>query len=261
MAELTTQERLQPSLLDRLTDHARFKEQFRLAMDDGVLEQAGVSRAQVLQALAVHGVEPVALDRAERKDVDDNVDCPLFESIAGSRALTRALDAVVARSETGAGVKVADLVRVTQRKSIPNLQESRQDRVMSGKQLRGYVLRDLGWLLNTGNLATLVDLSPFARAKRSVLNYGIPDVAGGVASEADVAGIATGIQEAIEAFEPRLRRVRVVATDSGDEQRANTLQFVIEATLWARPTPEQLFLRTEMDLESADVRVGESEPG
>lgn len=265
MAELTTQERLQPSLLDRLTDRARYREQFRLAMDAGVLEQAGVPRAQVLQVLAVHGIEPVAPELAERKDTDDNVDYPLFETLTGSRALTRALDAVVAESEEGPGVRVADLVQVLDRESIPNLQESRQDRVMSGKQLRGYVLRDLGWLLNTGNLATVVDLSPFVRAQRSVLNYGIPDIAGVIASEADAAGIATAIQQAIEAFEPRLRRVRVVAYDGDDEQPANTLpntlQFVIEATLWGRPTPEQLFLRTELDLESADVRVGETGPG
>lgn len=261
MAELTTQERLQPSLLDRLTDRSRFKERFRLTMDAAALERTGVSRAQVLQALSAHGIESVTGERLEaRKDDGKPDDEPLFETLAGARALSRALEAVVTKSDVGA-VTVADLVRVSDRKSIPNLQETRQDRVMSGKQLRSYVLRDLGWLLNTGNLATVVDLAPFGRTQRSVLNYGIPDIAGAIASEADVDGVALAIQQAIEAFEPRLRQVRVIAVEGGDDdRRANALHFVIEATLWARPIPEQLFLRTALDLESAAVRVSESEP-
>lgn len=266
MAELTTQERLQPSLLDRLTDQARFKERVWLAIDDTALERAGVARGSVIQALAAHGIEAGTGEVPEPGiGVDDAADCQLFETLAGPRALSRALEAVVDESDSGARVTVADFVRVLDRKSIPNLQESRQDRVMSGKQLRGYVLRDLGWLLNTGNLATVVDLSPFARVQRCVLNYGIPDIAGAIASEADAQRIATAIREAIEAFEPRLQRVLVEAVDGDDgrsgEALPNTLQFVIEATLWARPTPEQLFLRTELDLESADVRIGESMPG
>lgn len=258
MAELTTQERLQPSLLDRLADQARFKEQLWLAVDDSALTQAGVTRAQLLQALQAHGVAPVVHDSPISRDKDgDESESELFETLAGPRALSRALDATVAESEEGPAVTVADLVQIVDRKSIPNLQESRQDRVISSKQLRGYVLRDLGWLLNTGDLATIVDMSPFPRAKKSVLNYGVPDVAGGLASEADVVGIAMAIQEAIESFEPRLRNVRVTATDGGSENSVNELDFVIEATLWTHTTPEQLFLRTELDLESADIRVSE----
>ncbi|MDN5937420.1 MAG: type VI secretion system baseplate subunit TssE [Salinisphaera sp.] len=254
----TPQEPQHPGLLDRLSDHARYKEQFLLRIKDAGLDQAGVSRAQLLRALEVHGIMPAA-DRARRADaITEPAGCQWFETLAGALALNRAMEAVVTGSADEARVSVADLVEVVQRRSAPNLQESRQDRVLSAKQLRGYVLRDLGWLLNTGSLATLVDLSAHPRTKDSVLNYGIPDVAGSIESEADVGAIAAAIEEAIAAFEPRLQRVRVVAAPADSEKPMNALRFLIEATLWARPTPEQLFLRTELDLESADVRVSES---
>ena len=38
----------------------------------------------------------------------------------------------------------------------------------------------------------------------------------------------------------------------------NTLRFEIEADLWAQPLSQKLLLRTELDLESGQVRVEES---
>jgi type VI secretion system protein ImpF len=37
--------------------------------------------------------------------------------------------------------------------------------------------------------------------------------------------------------------------------------FEIEAALWAQPTPTRLFLKTQVDLESGDVKVGELSSG
>ena len=49
-------------------------------------------------------------------------------------------------------------------------------------------------------------------------------------------------------------------TVSFDGFRAlNELSFVIEAQLWAQPLPLQLFLRTEIDLESGEVKVGDKD--
>jgi type VI secretion system protein ImpF len=52
--------------------------------------------------------------------------------------------------------------------------EGPDEQALSMTQLRQAVLRDLGALLNTTNLATLHDLSNTPLAARSTLNYGIP---------------------------------------------------------------------------------------
>ena len=69
-------------------------------------------------------------------------------------------------------------------------QESRDKRVLSMRRLRESVLRDLGWLLNASRLDTLQDLGDHPFVARSVLNYGIPDIAGLTASGLDIAGLA-----------------------------------------------------------------------
>ena len=139
-------------------------------------------------------------------------------------------------------------------------QESRQQRLLSPRRLREVVLRDLAWLLNTCNLAATEDLSEFPQIGESVLNFGIPDLAGHTASHVDTAGLERAIKEAIFSFEPRIvrRSVKIRAIRLEDGPNPNGLTFEIEGQLWAYPMPEQLFLRTEVDLESGHFQVEES---
>ena len=138
-------------------------------------------------------------------------------------------------------------------------QESRSERVISMRQLRESVLRDLGWLLNTSNLTSVHDLSHFPQVAQSVLNYGVPDLTGLTVSSVDVVELERVIRQAVVRFEPRLLphtvRVRVVASD--EHMSHNALTFFIEAQLWAQPLPLQMFLKTEIDLELGHVKVVE----
>ncbi len=56
--------------------------------------------------------------------------------------------------------------------------ESRDKRILSLRQLRKSVHRDLGWLLNTCNLSCAVDLDGYSEVTSSVLNYGLPELTG-----------------------------------------------------------------------------------
>ena len=49
--------------------------------------------------------------------------------------------------------------------------------------------------------------------------------------------------------------MKVRAVGDGDEAHGRTLMFEIEGDLWAQPLPLQLYLKTEVDLESGDVAV------
>jgi type VI secretion system protein ImpF len=138
-------------------------------------------------------------------------------------------------------------------------QEGRNRRVLSIQRLRECVLRDVAWLLNTTNLAQkdLVESHPLVA--QSVVNYGLPDLAGLTASTIDIGEMEALVRQAIWDFEPRILRhtLRVQAHGSDDQFNHNALVFEIAGELWAQPVPLELFLKTEIDLESGEIAVSE----
>ncbi len=135
--------------------------------------------------------------------------------------------------------------------------ESREFRVLSPARLRECVRRDLAWLFNTTHMQSLQDLSEMPLVARSVLNYGIPELAGRTASSLDTVELEQMIRQAILNFEPRLDRnsVRVGPVVDKRQMNHNALSFDVEAELWAQPLPLRLFLRTAVDLETGSVEV------
>jgi type VI secretion system protein ImpF len=128
-------------------------------------------------------------------------------------------------------------------------------RVASTAQLRESVVRDLGWLLNSVQLSAVQDLSSYPYAQRSVLNYGLPDLAGRTASGIDAVRLEAELRQAILDYEPRLLPRTVVVTVGSGEVMHNSLQLTIEAELSAHPAPLALCLRTEIDLENGEVNM------
>ena len=131
------------------------------------------------------------------------------------------------------------------------------NRVLTLSQLRRSVQRDIAWLLNACNLER--EVKGFAEVERSVINFGIPDLAGFTVSSLDVDELEKTIQRALEDFEPRLIKnsIRLRAQLDQDKMSHNTLILNIECDLWAYPAPVELLLRTELDFESGDVSVTE----
>ena len=138
--------------------------------------------------------------------------------------------------------------------------ESRDQRVLTAQRLRAALLRDLAWLLNTGHLETVEDLQDYPEARRSVVNYGIPDLTGLTIAGADTAQIEKTVRQAIADFEPRIspQSLRVTAETGEDGGARNALVFRIDGELWAKPAPQTLCLKTQVDLETGDVTVTES---
>ena len=119
-------------------------------------------------------------------------------------------------------------------------------------QLRKAVLRDLAALLNTTNLATLIDLDATPLVAASTLNYGIPGFAGMIESSMQMGTLERRLADAIRAYEPRIRSetLRVRARGARGEGANAQLVFEIEGELWAQPMPQQLFLETAIELET-----------
>lgn len=135
--------------------------------------------------------------------------------------------------------------------------ESREQRVLSLRQLRQSVLRDLSWLLNTSALQSMVDLSELPFVAHSVLNYGSPPLSGVTLSSVDAQGIEKKVKQAITDFEPRILAdsLKVELTKADENMSHKALSFKIEGDLWAQPLPVHLFIRSDLDLETGEVSV------
>ncbi|MBV9756165.1 MAG: type VI secretion system baseplate subunit TssE [Alphaproteobacteria bacterium] len=135
--------------------------------------------------------------------------------------------------------------------------ESFDQQTLNMAQLRQAVLRDLGWLLNSTNLATTTELKSLPLVARSTVNYGIPGFAGLISSAARLTGVEAALAEAIRAFEPRIRpdTLRVRMRERTEDEPGPSVQFEIRGELWAYPAPQQIFVQTAIDLETRLAQV------
>lgn len=136
--------------------------------------------------------------------------------------------------------------------------ESRDSRVLSLRNLRQAVLRDLVWLLNATRLFSNAEMANYPQLTNSVINFGLPDISGVSISGLDLNEFERNIRQVIWDFEPRLQRSSVVVKAIiNDSASYNKIMFDIEGDMWAQPYPERLYLRTEFDLEDATFRLTE----
>lgn len=137
--------------------------------------------------------------------------------------------------------------------------ESSSQQVLSQKQFKDAVIRDLAWLLNTTSLDSCIDLSSFPRVQRSVLNYGMPDISGHTSHSIDTSDLQKALQRVIYEFEPRIiqNSLKVTVHSNPDDMTHNSLVFAIEGVVFGQPMPFQVVLRSELDLECGQFRLQE----
>ena len=131
-------------------------------------------------------------------------------------------------------------------------------------ELRRSVLRDLTWLFNTTQLFDAESAEAWPQVRNSVLNFGLPALAGIHASSLDVPRLERALRQAIVDFEPRILpdSVSVKAELERDTlDHHNVISLQIAGLLWAQPVPIELLLRTQFDLESGQSRVEETSAG
>lgn len=142
--------------------------------------------------------------------------------------------------------------------------ESRQERVLSVRQYRQAVLRDLAWLFNcSSNRIPEQDLDDFPFVAESVVNFGIPDLTGAVTAVVMAPELEQKILAAVRCYEPRILRnsagvhMKPVSSEAG----CHSMVFEIVGELWAKPLPEPLYLKTELDLETGQCMIEEQSSG
>lgn len=244
MASPALLERLQPALLDRLEDG-----------EAALLHEIAARRA------ALEG----RLDEPGRAALARLLARPELAPRRGETALPPPLDGL----EGEARAELLDLLGLEAARRL----EAARGAQLGMRELRRLVLRDLEALLNAANLEglaaeedgrTIALLDGLPRVRASVVNYGIPALAGKVHTRADCEALARGIALAIERFEPRLRKVEVTPEGLPDDPQApaaSPVSLLVAGELWGYPLAEPLRLRTVLDLEEGRARIAPAEEG
>ena len=136
------------------------------------------------------------------------------------------------------------------RYSVPRLERFNE------AALRATLRRDLAWLLNTTNLGAVHDLTPYPHVQTSVLNYGVPDLAGRSLHRRTILHRAREIRAAVRSFETRLEADSLVVEPvASAEPAANTLTFLIHGRIASALRAMPVQFRTELEADTAAVTV------
>jgi type VI secretion system protein ImpF len=112
----------------------------------------------------------------------------------------------------------------------------RARQVITESMLRREVSRDLDALLNTVALDATVDMEHAPHVRKSILNYGLPDIAVRTIDENGVNEIPEEIRTAIISYEPRIAADSLrIARDKEVDPVELKIRFVIRGELVCHP--------------------------
>lgn len=257
MAQLSLRERLQPALLDRLIDDERMLTSYEFTFRHADLERLRMRARDIVDILLAQGLRS---PHGDEMDADPRTDpWTLTLVAAGGRVTASHLKALVLKPPGAPqGVTLQSFCEIAARNVLNQSIEAGDQRAVSMRRLREYVCRDLSALLNCASLEAVVDLEPYPLVRESVLNFGMPSLAGKTARSVDPLYIAMTIEASIRRFEPRLSALRVIPEMGEDGTDTHVLAFRIEAELWGQPVAQHLVLRTSIDVDSGNVNVADA---
>jgi type VI secretion system protein ImpF len=258
MAQLSLRERLQPALLDRLIDDERLLTCYEFLFQRAELRKLGIPERDLGGILSAHGLRAVESADDATSAADPNILRLLFTAPAGRVSLVQLKSLALKPPGKPQGVALQSFCEIVARNVVNDTAESGELRAVTTRRLREYVRRDLDALLNCANLDAVVDLSAWPHVQSSVVNFGMPSLAGRMARTVDPQQIAGAIELAIRRFEPRLSSLQVTAEMGEEGKETHVLAFRIEAQLWGQPQPLQLVLRTSIDVDTGSVNVADS---
>ena len=124
------------------------------------------------------------------------------------------------------------------------------------KQLRNSVRRDLESLLNT-RYHIMQPPDEFKEVDKSLLNYGLPDLATINISDAKKRDeFTSNLQKTLVEYEPRFKSVKVSYIDNKDDTD-RTLRFRIDAVIYADPMPQVVVFDSILESVTRSVSVKE----
>ena len=95
----------------------------------------------------------------------------------------------------------------------------------------------------------------YKELEQSLFNYGLPDLSSmSWDSARDRSRLTRMIEKTIGMFEPRIKRLKVVAAEATPGAK-HVLRFQIEGLLDMDPAPEHISFDTVLQLSSGDIQI------
>ena len=127
---------------------------------------------------------------------------------------------------------------------------------VSEVELRAQLARDLDTLMNTTNLESALPLGYCTHVRRSIANFGIPDIVHRTIEENDTEFITGEIETAVTTFEPRLIRKTVrVKRDHSVDPGAHNLRFVVHGEMSCDPVAVPVQFVADLEIVSGKMTV------
>jgi len=123
------------------------------------------------------------------------------------------------------------------------------------KRMLEIVQRDLAFLLNTSSAEPTIDRDTYPLVASSVINYGLPPLAGEHMAAKKWAEIESILKRTIINFEPRILQssleiLPAKATDKLGDKVYNMMSFIIKGQIFLEPYPLEFTVQSALDLES-----------
>jgi type VI secretion system protein ImpF len=148
-----------------------------------------------------------------------------------------------------------------------DLRDEAGDRVIAGRRsvgrapitesvLRKEVARDLEALMNTVALESSEDLQDFEYVRKSILNFGLPDLVHRTSDETSVDDVKKGIETVLETFEPRLAADSIhAARDETLDSNELKVRFVVQADLRCEPVDVPVEFVADVEFDCSAVMI------
>jgi type VI secretion system protein ImpF len=122
--------------------------------------------------------------------------------------------------------------------------------------LRKEVARDLEGLMNTIAFESSEDLSGLDQVRKSILNYGLPDLTHRTIDETGVGDVVGELRTALLNYEPRLAPGTIhIARDTSLNAEDLKVRFVVRADLCCEPVNVPVEFIADIELDSGKIQV------
>jgi type VI secretion system protein ImpF len=122
--------------------------------------------------------------------------------------------------------------------------------------LRHEVMRDLEALMNCVSIDSTVDLADFPAAKRSILNFGFPDIGRRTIDDLEARGLETEIKNVLCTYEPRLVASSLrIARDRRIDPIELRVRYIVRADLLCEPLNVPVEFVADVEVTTGKIHI------
>jgi type VI secretion system protein ImpF len=122
--------------------------------------------------------------------------------------------------------------------------------------LRRELAEDLASLLNTTNLESAEDLADVPEVRRSILNYGISDLAAITSDSLPAAVMTARLKDFLDTYEPRLVPGTIsVKPEPAADDASGRLRFHVSADMYSTPVDVSIEFVAEVEVDGGQVKI------